>query len=204
MLAVLLLLGLLNYQREIYSRLSKFKITSSVDFYEVFEISNSVSDSELKNQYKKLVMKYHPDKNPQCQTCQDKFTSIMDAWEVLGNPEKRKSYDESSGFITQIPSATVTLTPDNYQWLLGHSDAIWLVQVYDSTNQYCHFFASIWEEFADKYKGYVQTGRIDVWQQSEMKSYIPYRFQLFPGLYTMYRGSETMCQLDFERTFRSL
>jgi preprotein translocase subunit Sec63 len=69
MFIVLVLLGVLNYQKDIYARLSKFKIVSNVDYYEVLEISRSASDTELKNQYKKLVMKYHPDKNPNCHSC---------------------------------------------------------------------------------------------------------------------------------------
>ena len=58
----------------------------------------------------------------------------MEAWEVLGTPDKRKLYDQNLGLVTQIPSETVTLTPDNYEWLVGNSDSIWLIQVYDSTN----------------------------------------------------------------------
>jgi len=112
----------------------------------------------------------------------------MDAWEILGNPEKRTSYDQSIGVVTQIPSHTLTLTPENYPWLVGDSDAIWLVQAYDSTTQYCHYFASFWEDFAAKNDGFINAARTDVWQQSEMKGYIPYRFQLFPGLYTMHMG----------------
>lgn len=56
-------------------------------------------------------MKYHPDKNPNCHSCREKFTKVMDAWEILGNPEKRTSYDQSIGVVTQIPSNTITLTP---------------------------------------------------------------------------------------------
>lgn len=80
MLIALILLGVLNYQKDIYTRLSKFKIVSNVDYYEVLEISRSASDAELKNQYKKLVMKYHPDKNPNCHSCKEKFTKVMEAW----------------------------------------------------------------------------------------------------------------------------
>lgn len=96
------------------------------------------------------------------------------------------------------------LTPYNYDWLVTDSDSIWLVQVYDSTSEYCHYFSQFWEEFATKYDGYVKLGRIDVWQQSEMKSYVPYKFQIFPGLYTVHMGEEVLCQLDFERPYRSL
>jgi curved DNA-binding protein CbpA len=90
----------------------------------------------------------------------------MEAWEVLGNPEKRGHYDQNSGFVNQIKSDTITLTPYNYEWLLSDSDHIWVVQAYDSTSQYCHFFAGFWEEFANKYNGLVKVGRMDVWQQS--------------------------------------
>ena len=93
MLLFLVFLGLLNYQKDIYAKLSKFKITSTVDYYSVLETSSFSSDAELKQQYKKLVTKYHPDKNPNCHSCKEKFNSIMEAWTVLGDPEKRKSYD---------------------------------------------------------------------------------------------------------------
>lgn len=42
----------------------------------------------------------------------------MKAWEVLGNEEKRKAYDQNRGFISEIKSQSVTLTPDNYHYLV--------------------------------------------------------------------------------------
>lgn len=73
-------LALLQYQKDIYAKLSKFRIVSEVNLYEVLGVSSGVSDSELRNQYKRLVVKYHPDKNPNCHTCKEKFNSIMEAW----------------------------------------------------------------------------------------------------------------------------
>ena len=67
--AVMVALALLQYQKDIYAKLSKFRIVSKVNLYEVLEVSNGVSDTELRNQYKRLVVKYHPDKNPNCHTC---------------------------------------------------------------------------------------------------------------------------------------
>ena len=106
--------------------------------------------------------------------------------------------------MTQIPSQTLTLTPDNYHHLLGDSDELWIVQVIDSTSEYCHYFAQFWEDTAMKYKDLVKFGRMDVWQQSEMKSYVPYKFQLFPGLYSVHRGEDALCQIDFQRPVRGI
>jgi len=65
------------------------------DFYELLEIDSSASTSEIRQQYKKLAVIWHPDKNPDCgKPCQEKFQEIVQAYEVLGNEEKRRSYDE--------------------------------------------------------------------------------------------------------------
>jgi hypothetical protein len=128
----------------------------------------------------------------------------MQAWEVLGNLEKREHYDTNSGFINPIPSSSLTLNSENYYHLLSDSDDVWIIQVYDSTNQYCHYFARLWDDAVMNYKNIVKFGRIDVWQQSEMKSFIPYRFQIFPGLYSVQKGEEKLCQLDFERPMKSI
>lgn len=128
----------------------------------------------------------------------------MQAWQILGNSEKRQNYDKNSGFINQIPSESLTLTPDNYEYLLGDADTVWIIQACDSTEKACHYFAQFWEEMYSKYKGVVNFGRVDVWLQSEMKSYLPYKFQIYPGLYTSHRGQFKLCQLSFERALRSI
>jgi DnaJ-class molecular chaperone len=114
-------------------RLSKFKLESEENFYDLLEIDSGVTDRELKEKYKRLVLKYHPDKNPNCKECEHKFNQILKAWEVLGSPEKRKHYDANSGFVTQIKSQSVTLTPSNYHELVEGSRSLWMIQVYDST-----------------------------------------------------------------------
>lgn len=64
------------------------------DYYKVLNVSKTATADEIKKAYRKLAVKYHPDKNPNDKAAEDKFKEINEANEVLGDPEKRKKYDE--------------------------------------------------------------------------------------------------------------
>lgn len=66
---------------------------SQKDYYEVLGISKTASDAEIKKAYKKLVLKYHPDKNKGDESAKTKFQEVSNAYEVLKDPEKRAAYD---------------------------------------------------------------------------------------------------------------
>jgi len=63
------------------------------DYYEVLGVSRSASQQELKKAYRKLALKYHPDKNPDDTEAEHKFKEAAEAYEVLSNAEKRQRYD---------------------------------------------------------------------------------------------------------------
>ena len=65
-----------------------------IDYYVVLGIDRSASQSEVKKAYRKLARQYHPDLNPNDSEAEKKFKQINEAHEVLGDPEKRKKYDE--------------------------------------------------------------------------------------------------------------
>jgi len=67
---------------------------SKRDCYEVLGVSKTTSDKEIKKAYKKLAMKYHPDRNPDNPVAQEKFREVKDAYEILSDPEKREQYDD--------------------------------------------------------------------------------------------------------------
>ncbi|MFH1411551.1 MAG: molecular chaperone DnaJ [Candidatus Omnitrophota bacterium] len=64
------------------------------DYYELLGISRDETEEDIKKAYRKLAVKYHPDKNPGNKEAEEKFKEISHAYEVLSNPEKRKRYDQ--------------------------------------------------------------------------------------------------------------
>ena len=63
------------------------------DYYEVLGVPKSVTPDELKKAYRKIALKYHPDRNPGDKKAEDKFKEATEAYEVLGDAEKRARYD---------------------------------------------------------------------------------------------------------------
>ena len=64
------------------------------DYYEVLGVAKDATADQIKSAYRKLAMKYHPDRNPDNPEAKEKFTEISEAYEVLSNPEKRQRYDQ--------------------------------------------------------------------------------------------------------------
>ena len=64
------------------------------DYYEVLGVSRNASDDDLKNAYRRLAMKFHPDRNPDSEEAEGKFKEAKEAYEVLSDPRKRTAYDQ--------------------------------------------------------------------------------------------------------------
>jgi len=72
------------------------------DYYATLGVGRDASDADIKRSYKKLALKWHPDKNPdQKEEAQHQFIGIQQAYEVLSNAEKRRRYDNQKSFFAE-------------------------------------------------------------------------------------------------------
>src|SRR5437764_15295551 len=71
------------------------------DYYKTLGVDKKASAEEIKKAYRKLARRYHPDRNPDDKQAESRFKEISQAYDVLGDPEKRKQYDSGTGpFVT--------------------------------------------------------------------------------------------------------
>ena len=74
------------------------------DYYEVLGLSKGASESEIKSAFRKMALKYHPDRNPGDKEAEEKFKEVNEAYGILSDPEKKAKYDQF-GFAGVDPNA---------------------------------------------------------------------------------------------------
>ena len=83
------------------------------DYYKILGVDRKASQDEIKKIYRKLAMKYHPDKNPDNKAAEDKFKEVNEAHQVLSDPEKRARYDRLGSSYSQWQQRGA---PGDFNW----------------------------------------------------------------------------------------
>ena len=83
------------------------------DYYQVLGVERKASQDEIKRAYRKLAMKYHPDRNPDSKEAEEKFKEINEAYQVLNDPQKRSHYDRFGASYSQWQQRGA---PGNFNW----------------------------------------------------------------------------------------
>src|SRR3984893_8643614 len=78
--------------------------TTKQDYYELLGVGRKASQKEIRQAYRKLARKYHPDLNPGDKSAEEKFKQVQEAYDVLSDAKKRQMYDQF-GFETSGPGA---------------------------------------------------------------------------------------------------
>lgn len=134
------------------------------DYYGTLGVTRDADAADVKRAYKTLAKRWHPDKNPNCSSCQDAFSKIAEAYKTLSDDEKRAAYDESGSVSTaELKSPrSVPLTRDNFDELVRFSNDVWLVQIFRPDDSECAQFHPFWENQIQKHGHLVRFGRLDI------------------------------------------
>jgi curved DNA-binding protein len=86
------------------------------DYYKTLGVAKNASRDDIKKAYRKLAIKYHPDRNPDDKSAEEKFKEVSEAHEVLSDPEKRKKYDQLGSNWKQYEHAGAGQRGGGHEW----------------------------------------------------------------------------------------
>ncbi|XP_047985377.1 dnaJ homolog subfamily C member 10-like [Leguminivora glycinivorella] len=197
---------------------------SDVSFYEILGITKHSTTQEIRQAYKKLAIKYHPDKN-QDDSVQEKFLKITEAYETLKDPQKRRMYDTFgvhqpnsrqhdyrsqkeyntmfyNGLYHEDPFVDTVSGKEFYNYL---SDGFHFINFYSPFCPPCQNLAEHWKKLAEVYKGIVKVGAVNCKYHNSF-CYNSMRIGSYPSLlfypdgkkgnYIYYRGAHTFKALE--------
>eukprot|EP00929_Paragymnodinium_shiwhaense_P089739 TRINITY_DN49920_c0_g1_i1.p1 TRINITY_DN49920_c0_g1~~TRINITY_DN49920_c0_g1_i1.p1 ORF type:complete len:687 (-),score=132.09 TRINITY_DN49920_c0_g1_i1:356-2416(-) len=150
------------------------------DYYSVLGIARDAETGDIKRAYKTLAKRWHPDKNPNCTVCSERFAKIGVAYEALSNAETRAAYDDSGDIATtELKSPrSVPLTQENFDELVTYSNDVWIVQIFKPSDGASSQFHPFWENQIAKHGHLVRFGRIDA--TNDPAKWLPVRVRYLP------------------------
>lgn len=168
------------------------------DYYKILGVSKEASAQEIKKSYRKLALKYHPDKNPGNKQAEEKFKEISEANEVLSAPEKRKKYDALGSDWKQYEAQGANQGGFDFsQWAQQRGGGSRSGSGYYSTEE--DFESSGFSDFFEQiFGGGFRSRSTDEFPRASRKGR-DYEGKLTISLKDAYLGSETIITLDDEK-----
>ena len=103
----------------------KKKIMQFKDYYQILNVSRDASDQDIKKAFRRLAVKYHPDRNPDNeQEAGEKFKEINEAYEVLRDEQRRRQYDM---LLSGYPRRTISVE-DSFGEDMGMDSILWILR----------------------------------------------------------------------------
>src|SRR3954454_11896268 len=92
------------------------------DYYEVLGVARDASEADIKKAYRKLARQYHPDRNPGDKISEEKFKEVQGAYDILGDADKRKTYDAGGMFGARRGGGVTDDGKGGFTGVYSHAD----------------------------------------------------------------------------------
>ncbi|XP_065834380.1 dnaJ homolog subfamily C member 10-like [Oscarella lobularis] len=202
-------------------------LSLSDDFYERLGVNKDAGSKEIRQAFKKLALKTHPDKNPDDPEAHEKFLKLNRAYEVLKDEELRNKYDqygeegldENKGWgryeswqyyqeefgIYDDDDEIITLSKIDFESSVLNSGDLWFVNFFSPHCSHCHHLAPTWREVARELEGVLRIGAVncgDEWNLCQQQGVRSYPSLLIYPNPQKYRGERTKRNLiNFAMSF---
>ncbi len=173
------------------------------DYYKTLGVDKKASQDEIKKAFRKLALKYHPDKNPENKEAESKFKLINEANEVLSDPEKRKKYDELGENWSHFQpgeaySSGKSYRPGGFGTGQGHTfhyggDINDLFGNTKGSGDFSDFFETFFGSFGNKSPGGYNSGEFEFQKGQD------YEAEMEVSLEEAFSGTSRIIQLENEK-----
>jgi len=159
--------------------------------YEVMGVSTSATQGDIKKAYRGLSLQFHPDKNPECTTCAEKFGKISEANDILSNPAKRNAWDNNLKTDGKLFETTASLVLNRNLWEkeVVRSNEVWMIMVYNAEESHSEQIFPFWDDLATNAAHHFKFGHLDAASADGKKllDRLPIRAVMFPTVFRISR-----------------
>ncbi|HQF42070.1 MAG TPA: J domain-containing protein [Ignavibacteriaceae bacterium] len=166
------------------------------DYYKILGVEKSATQDEIKKAYRKLAMKYHPDRNPGNKSAEEKFKEITEANEVLSDPEKRKKYDTLGANWKQYQHTGGQGFDDFFTHFGGSRSGGRTGATYEFSGDFGDIFGGMGGGFSDFFESFFGGGRGFSGRTQQQKTAVDVEVVLNVSLEDAFNGSEKTINVD--------